>query len=50
MYEISSFYLAYVAAQDGLSLTWSQTPKTGFLVTWLVSSDPVDKEILPRHT
>ena len=23
-----------VAEQAGLSLTWSQTPKTGFLVTW----------------
>ena len=33
--EISSLYLASVAAQAGLSLTWSQTPKTGFLVTRL---------------
>ena len=33
--EISSLYLVFVAAQAGLSLTWSQTPKTGFLVTWL---------------
>ena len=24
-----------VTEQAGLSLTWSQTPKTGFLVTWL---------------
>ena len=31
--EISSLYLASVAAQAGLSLLWSQTPKTGFLVT-----------------
>ena len=30
--EISSLYLASVAAQAGLCLTWSQTPKTGFLV------------------
>ena len=30
--EISSLYLASVAAQAGLSLLWSQTPKTGFLV------------------
>ena len=36
MSEISSLYLASVAAQDGLSLTWSQTPKTGFLVTRLI--------------
>ena len=28
--KISSLYLASVAAQAGLSLTWSQTPKTGF--------------------
>ena len=33
--EIASLYLASVAAQAGLSLTWLQTPKTGFLVTWL---------------
>ena len=25
-----------VAAQTGLCLTWSQTPKTGFLVTGLI--------------
>ena len=30
MSEISSLYLASVVAQDGLSLTWSRTPKTGF--------------------
>ena len=34
--EISSLYLASVAEQTGLSLTWSQTAKTGFLVTWLI--------------
>ena len=33
--EISSLYLASMAAQAGLSLTWSETPKTGFLVAWL---------------
>ena len=33
--KISSLYLASVAAQAGLSLPWSQTPKTDFLVTWL---------------
>ena len=40
--EISSLYLAIVAAQAGLSLSWSYTPKTGFLVTrlnWASSSD-----------
>ena len=30
--EISSFCLASVAAQAGLSLPWSETPKTGFLI------------------
>ena len=33
--EISSLYLSSVAEQAGLSLSWSKTPKTGFLVTWL---------------
>ena len=36
--EIPSLYLASVAAQAGLWLTWSQTQKTGFLVTWLICS------------
>ena len=35
MSEISSLCLASVAAQTGLCLTWSQTLKTGFLVTRL---------------
>ena len=34
--EISSLYLASVAEQASLCLTWSQTPKTGFLVTRLI--------------
>ena len=34
--KISSLYLPSVAAQAGLFLTWSQTPKTGFLVTRLI--------------
>ena len=34
--ETSSLYLASVAAQPGISLPWSQTPKTGFLVTRLI--------------
>ena len=33
--KLSSLYLASVAVQAGLSLPWPQTPKTGFLVTWL---------------
>ena len=36
--KILSLYLASVAAQAGLCLTWSQIPKTGFVVTWLISS------------
>ena len=34
--KISSLYLVTVAEQAGLSLTWSQTPKTDFLVTKLL--------------
>ena len=34
--ETSSLYLASVAEQTGLCLTWSQTPKTGFLVMRLI--------------
>ena len=35
--EISRLQLASVAAEAGLCFTKSQTPKTGFLVTWLQS-------------
>ena len=35
IHEISSFYMASVAEQAGLCQPWSQTPKTGFLVSWL---------------
>ena len=34
--EISSLYLASLAAQACLYLTWLQTPKTGFLLTRLI--------------
>ena len=34
--EISSLYLDSVAAQGGFCLSWSQTLKTGFLVTRLI--------------
>ena len=34
--KISRLKLVSVAAQASLSLTWSQTPKTGFLVTRLI--------------
>ena len=33
--EISSLCLVCMTAQTNLSLPWSQTPKTGFLMTWL---------------
>ena len=33
--ETSRLYLASVAVQAGLSLTWLKTPKIGFLVTRL---------------
>ena len=38
--EISSLYLTSVAVKAGLSLTWSQTLKTGFLVTRLILAEP----------
>ena len=36
IYEITSLYIGSVAAQAGLSLTWSETPKSGFFVTSLI--------------
>ena len=35
-YEISSPKPSSVAVQPGLSRTWSETPKTGFLTTRLI--------------
>ena len=35
--KVSRLQLASVAEQAGLSLTLSQTWKTGFLVAWLIS-------------
>ena len=35
--QILSLYLVFMAAQAGLCLIWSETPKTGFLMTWLKS-------------
>ena len=37
-YEISSLQPSSKAVQPGLCRTWSETPKTGFLTTRLVSS------------
>ena len=34
--KISRLYLASEAAQPGLRFTWSETSKTGFLVTCLI--------------
>ena len=34
--EISSLWLSSVAVQPGLCVTWSETPKTGFLTTRLI--------------
>ena len=41
--EISRPKLASVAEQAGLSLNWSQTPKAGFVVTWLIYEPSHDK-------
>ena len=41
--EISRPKLVSVAEQTGLSLNWTQTLKTDFLVTWLVYWVPHDK-------
>ena len=42
--EISSLYLVSVSAKACLCLTWSQTPKTGFLVTRLI----FNIDVLPK--
>ena len=34
--KLSRLELVFVADQASLSLTWSKTPKTHFLVTWLI--------------
>ena len=39
--DISSLYLASVAAQVGLCHTWSETLKTHFLVMWLIDCQNV---------
>ena len=35
-YEISSLYPSCVALEPGLCRTWSETPNTGFLASWLI--------------
>ena len=37
-YKILSLYPSSVAVQPGLCGTWSETPKTGFLMPWLILS------------
>ena len=46
--EISRLKLVSVAEQAGLSLTWSQTPKIGILVTGLIISMSVSPLSLVR--
>ena len=41
--EILRPKLVSVAEQAGLSLNWAQTPKAGFVVTWLIYELPHDK-------
>ena len=36
VFAIQLLSLAYIADQARLNLTWSETPKPGFLVTWLI--------------
>ena len=49
--EISSLYIASVAAQAGLGITWSETPKTGFLVSRLNSNNAnLNYEIAEKET
>ena len=37
--EISVFVLVSVVQQGGLNFTWSETPKTGFLASRLISKE-----------
>ena len=48
--ELSSLYLVSVAAQAGLSLLWSQTPKTGFLMTRLIWVTLIKQEFTVKVT
>ena len=42
-FQDPSYYLKLVAEQAGSCLNWSQTPKTGLVVTWLIYEPPHDK-------
>ena len=48
--EISSVQPSSVAVQPGLCQTWSETPKTGFLTTRLISANTSKKVLLPLTT
>ena len=43
--DISLPQLISVAEQAGLSLTWSQPPKTGFLVTWHICVNDIKSKV-----
>ena len=45
--EVWRLLLAFVAEQASLSLTWSQTQKTGFLVKWIFWQSP---RVLSQYT
>ena len=44
--KISSLLLVSVAEQAGLSINRSQSPNTGFLVTWLICEE-FDRHVQP---
>ena len=48
IFKISSLYLASAAEHAGLSITLSETPETGFLMTWLISK--LQEELLLTRT
>ena len=51
IYEISSLQPSSMAVQPGLCRTWSETPKTGFLTTRLISDGHVAQIIaLNKHS
>ena len=47
--KISSLKLASEAKQTSLSLIWLKTPKTGFLVTWLICDSTDDHDRTPQN-
>ena len=45
-YEISSLWPSCVVVHPGLCVTWSETPKTGFLTTRLISLRLISSTVL----